>query len=53
MSRNKFKTVQTPLKTISFWWRAKVVRVTDIDNNILLFDNLWDIVINLIFVSRY
>ena len=53
MSRNKFKTVQTPLKTISFWWRVKVVRVTDIDNNILLFDNLWDIVINLIFVSRY
>ena len=26
MSRNKFKTVQTPLKTISSWWQAKVIR---------------------------
>ena len=26
MFRNKFKTVQTPLKTISSWWQAKVIR---------------------------
>ena len=25
MFRNKFKTVQTPLKTTSSWWQAKVI----------------------------